>query len=812
MNPAPITSLFYSGDVEALQRRSNLSILGRNHSSTRRRLARARRLLGLSFLAALFILVPAAVRAQGTKVEGVVRDASGAVVPGANVKLTAGTYSTAATTDPSGSFSFAGVPGESGTITITAKGFVEISQGWTATNGIASLTFTVEPSPLNQQVVVTEARTATPFSETPLSVTQLTSTDVLATPALTLDDKLRQVPGFSLFRRSSSRIANPTTLGVSLRGLGNGSGTSRALVLEDSIPLADPFGSWIYWDRVPEEAVSDVEVMQEGASSLYGSSALAGVLQFLSKPAPPQFGASIQVSYGNQNSPDLSFWTGGQIGKWESTFAGDLFHTDGYVLVPEPERGSIDNRAGSQHGTADWMIGRKIGNKSEIFGRGWYMDDTRLNGTPDQKNGIRLVEGALGANLDAGGAGTFTLRFYGVAETYHQTFSSVAANRDSEVLTDVQDVPAQGGGGSAVWTRHLGSRQQLVAGFDEHEEIGHSNEVMFSGVNGSHTKNTFVGGHQLTVGFFGEDLIQLAPSWTLTLSARWDDWRNFDAELKCKAFTTPCAALTLYPNRSYDAFDPRAAIIHQFNSHVSWSASVYRAFRAPTLNELYRSFRQGTVTTDGNPTLRAERLTGTETGVDLNTLSGRMEIRGTFFYNQVVNPVSNVPCTAVIQYCVVATTGTTQLRENLGRTAAPGFELDGIWKITRQVQLVAGYQYVDATVLSAPGQGLAGLWVAQVPHNVITFQGRYTNPRIVDVSLEGRMVGAQFDDAQNVFRMDRFFVLDAQASRPMGRGTELFAAVENLLNDKYLFALEGVPELGLPIAARFGFRYQFPGR
>jgi len=646
-------------------------------------------------------------------------------------------------------------------------------------------------------------------------VIQLTSTDVVATPALTLDDKLRQVPGFSLFRRSSSRIANPTTLGVSLRGLGSGSGASRAVVLEDGIPIADPFGSWVYWDRVPLEAVSDIEVMQEGASSLYGSSALAGVVQFLTKPpSPAAAGASMQISYGNQNTPDLSFWTGGQRGKWESTFSGELFHTDGYILVPEPDRGSVDTQAGSQHGTADWMIGREIGEKSEMFGRGWYMDDTRKNGTPEQRNGIRLVQGALGANLDLGEAGAFTLRFYGTAETYHQIFSSVAANRDSEILTDIQDVPAQGVGGSAVWTRHLGGRQQLVAGFDEHEEIGHSNENIFSGVTGKPTKNTFTGGHQLTVGFFGEDLIQLAPSWTLALSARYDHWRNFDAFLRCDPIAANSCPVpfTVYPDRSYGAFDPRAALIHQFGSHVAWSASVYRAFRAPTLNELYRSFRQGTVTTDANPALREERLTGLETGVDVNTLDQALEIRGTFFYNQIVNPVSNVPCTPPTPYCVPASTGTTQLRQNLGRTAAPGFELEGIARFTRQIQIVAGYQYVDATVLSAPGLGIAGNWVAQVPHNVITFQGRYTNPRIVEVSVQGRMVGMQFDDVKNAFPMDRFFVMDVQAWRGVGRGTEVFAAIENVLNDKYLFAVQGVPELGLPIAARFGFRYQFPSR
>ena len=61
---------------------------------------------------------------------------------------------------------------------------------------------------------------------------------------------LRQVPGFSLFRRTTSRAANPTTQGVSLRGLG-ASGASRALVLSDGFPLNDPFGGWVYWDRAP---------------------------------------------------------------------------------------------------------------------------------------------------------------------------------------------------------------------------------------------------------------------------------------------------------------------------------------------------------------------------------------------------------------------------------------------------------------------------------------------------------------------------------------------------------------------------------
>ena len=65
-----------------------------------------------------------------------------------------------------------------------------------------------------------------------------------------LDDALRFVPGFTLFRRTGSRVANPTAQGVTLRGLG-GSGASRALVLDDGMPMNDPFGGWVYWGRVP---------------------------------------------------------------------------------------------------------------------------------------------------------------------------------------------------------------------------------------------------------------------------------------------------------------------------------------------------------------------------------------------------------------------------------------------------------------------------------------------------------------------------------------------------------------------------------
>ena len=753
-------------------------------------------------------------RAQGTSLRGVVNDSSGAAIPGAQVELKTKSYSARAVTDGSGAFSFDGIPDASGTVTIAAKNFQQVEQPWTAVSGTPTrLTITLQPSGVNQQVIVTAARTSTRLSDSPVSDIDLTREDLQETPALTLDDALRQVPGFSLFRRSSSRIANPTTLGVSLRGLGSGSGSSRALVLEDGVPLNDPFGSWVYWDRVPAASIENVEVAQEGASSLYGSEALSGVIQFLTRPSAPA-GLSLDVSYGNQTTPDLSLWAGGEKGGWFSTFGGEVFHTDGYYLVPSEDRGSIDTRANSEHGTADLTVGRKFGSQGqdEVFVRGLYFDDSRNNGTPYQTNSIRMGQSVIGANLQLGSFGTLTLRSYGVFETYHQGFSSVGAGRNSETPTDKQTVPAEGIGESAVWTRSVGSRQTLVAGFDEHEEIGRSDEVLFSA-----KKDTSAGGRQRTVGVFGEDIIELAPHWLLSISGRYDHWANFNASLYSNPFTPPPpASTTNYANRSYDVFDPRATLVNQINGHVSWSASVYRAFRAPTLNELYRSFRQGTTTTDANASLSAERLTGGEAGVDVHTLSQRLELRGSFFYNQVINPVSNVPCTGpnVPPPCILATSGSTQVRENLGRTSAPGFEIDSVANITRHIQLSTGYQYVNAKILAAPGimPSLANTWVAQVPHHDLTFQAVYANPKIITVSFDGRMVGKQYDSTSNTFLMGGYFLLDAMASRSVGHGVQIYFAGENILDRGYLFSLNGGPELGLPITARFGLRFDFPER
>ena len=141
------------------------------------------------------------------------------------------------------------------------------------------------PPAITEQVTVTATRSPVPIGETAKTVDTLDSEQLHDYPSPVLDDTLRQHAGFELFRRSSSRVTNPTSQGISLRGLGS-TAVSRTLVLEDGAPLNDPFGGWIHWNESPASTLNSVTIVTGGGSDLYGSSALGGVIDVTPRGCP----------------------------------------------------------------------------------------------------------------------------------------------------------------------------------------------------------------------------------------------------------------------------------------------------------------------------------------------------------------------------------------------------------------------------------------------------------------------------------------------------------------------------------------------
>src|SRR5450432_214363 len=464
-------------DMQARDLRPRVSRKGAKTAKGKSRCLSLAWLIITSVVAASSVPTSAAIRLQTSSIDGLVVDQASAPVAKAEVVVTTSSVTRKTLTDSGGHFHFDSLPNEIATltITITANGFARVVRKLNpATEGTNQLRFILVPAAISEQVTVAATRTETRLSDTAASVIVLGSIDLKTTAAVTLDDVLRQVAGFSLFRRSGSRTANPTAQGVSLRGLG-GSGASRALVLADGVPLNDPFGGWVYWDRVPRESINQVEVLLGGASHLYGSAALAGVID-ISTRRPEANTFSLTTSYGNEMTPDASLYLSEEKHGWAASLAAEIFRTDGYVLVPASQRGRIDTLAGSREASVNFRIEKTLGQSGRVFGAASSFGESRQNGTPLQTNRTHLRQFVLGGDWNAAEAGVVEAHAYGGTQLLDQNFTAISADRNSEALTRVQRVPVQVIGFSGKWTRTIGSarrfRQTLVAGLEAREVRG----------------------------------------------------------------------------------------------------------------------------------------------------------------------------------------------------------------------------------------------------------------------------------------------------------------------------------------------------
>jgi len=762
---------------------------------------RSRRLTIAAVIAFLFLVTQARVWAvPPQELRGVVKDRSGAVIVKAQVLLRAEGQEISRTTQADGSFVFTGITATSGTLVVNASGFAISTTAWQA--GANQLSITLALAAVQQSLDVTATRTSilptgVDDVETQPDAVAVSSTQLQQWGALATDDKLRNVVGFSLLRRSGSQTANPTSQGVSLRGLG-ASGASRALVLADGIPLNDPFGGWIYWARIPQTSLDQVQLVPGGVSALYGNDALGGVINLETRHAV-QTDALVEGTYGNESSPFGSGWGAMGFGQWAVVASGEGFRTDGYTAVSKDVRGSVDKPVASQYGSGTLRVERMFGNRGRVFLSGSLYGEDRLNGTPLQINDTTIRQLAFGTDYDSSAAGLFTLRLYGGTENYHQTFSSIAANRNSESLTNIQYVPSQQMGLLAQWSKQVASRLTLLAGLDGLDVQGFSNETTYSG--GKPTAQLSNGGTQQSLGALVEGVVQITSRFSLTLAGREDLWSNFDAS-STRIPVIGKATQTIYPARGQNSFNPRMATSYRVGERVVLYASGYRSFRAPTLNELYRSFRVGNVQTLANAFLRAEHFAGGEAGTRATMLSDRLSLHGNLFWGYITDPVANVTLSSTPQLIV-------RMRENLGRTRSWGLQAGADVRITNRISLAGTYQFIDSTVVSFPANpALVGNMIPLVPQNEFTFQGTWAAPKNFFVAIQGRTASNEFDDDQNLLPLGAYFVLSATVSHPLPKGFDVFFQGENLTNNQYDIGRTPVATLGQPILARVGVRWQ----
>lgn len=699
-------------------------------------------------------------------------------VPVAGAQILGPTGDLLATSAADGSFT---VPSSAGRVQLVARHFEP-----------SSVTL-VGPSPVHlllehplESVVVTAYRSPLASGDSPASTRLLTTQNLRQAAGTSVDDKLRQVPGFELFRRTSSLVANPTTEGVSLRGLGS-TAASRSLVVFDEIPIADPFGGWIHWEELPAPSIHSIELVRGGASDLYGSSAIGGIIAIIPvRPLGNHF--EISTSGGSEATSDSSALGMFQHAKWSGLASGQVVGTDGYTLIAPNLRGPIDQPSNVHGQNALLEFDRALTRSGRLFLRGNGLNENRHNGTPVQINSTRLWRYAGGADW-----GNLVVRVFGDTEHYSQSFSSIGASRASEVQTRLGKNPAGELGAAGHWSQPIGTHLLVLAGADIHDVRAADNERLFTGARGYLDTTA----RQRQSGVYGEVLFT-PPAWTLSGSARVDHFSNFDAH----QYKTGTAPVQL-PALRQTVFDPRLGITRRITKAVAVNASAFRAYRGPTENELYRTGQVGQQTTQPNPNLQSERATGWEAGVHTDLPAIGSTVRVSYFWTQI-----NRPITAL----TLSTTPTSSLlkRQNLGQIESRGVSLDYASRPVRWLGIEGGYQYANATVTQYNQQrNLVGNLIPQVARNMATAQVNLSRRRWGLLSVQGRVSGRQFDDDANRFLLHSYFRLGAYASHDFGQHLTAFAAGDNLFDRSIEAGRTPTLTLASPRVARFGLRVSF---
>src|SRR5262245_59468080 len=400
-------------------------------------------------------------------ITGVVKDSTGDVVSGAAVIVRGDSGpERRVMTGPDGRFTVDAPDAGELTVIVRAGGFAEKTEKIPASHS-GDLDVVLAPAGLFETVTVTPTRTEQRLGDTPASVNVVSSREIDASPALVADDVLRNVPTFSLFRRTSSLVAQPTTQGVSLRGIGP-SGQSRTLVLLDGIPFNDPFGGWVYWTRVPLASVDRIEMTDGTTSSLYGNYAMGGVINIItSRPTRPM--VDLKTQYGNRNSPKLDFFAGDRWNNLGAAVEGSFFRTDGFPIVPLSERGPIDNNADVRYRNLTGKLEYSPSDRVNAFFRAGYFSENRNNAKIGELNDTRWTTVSGGIRLRLPDSSDLQARAYGDVSRTHFNFLAVTnagTTRNIVRLATDQNVPTDGVGTTAVWTKTVGSANVFSAGAD----------------------------------------------------------------------------------------------------------------------------------------------------------------------------------------------------------------------------------------------------------------------------------------------------------------------------------------------------------
>ena len=656
--------------------------------------------------------------------------------------------------------------------------------------------------PSVEQVIVTAARLPPSAADAAFSIVHLGEGDLAKSQRV--DEAVGQTPGVSLFRRTSSLSANPTTQGISLRAIAP-SGAGRTLVTLDGVPLNDPFGGWVIWSQLAPESLTGVDIVRGAGAGPYGAGALTGVIGLKERDA----GIAGDVSVGNLGSQRASAAAVSTLGRLEFFGAASYDKSDGFVPVRGPAQGAADTRtdleAKSISGRVDMATGLGL-----LSLRGGFFEEDRGAGLAGARaNASGNVFSATLVRAPRGQALGWRLQAWRRTSDLFNSAVAVAANRATTTPANSQDkTPATGWGLNGALRQKIGGVEWEL-GADARLNDGEERE-RYSYVGGAYTRGRVAGGKTAVAGAYADGSWSSGP-WLVAGGLRLDHWQNTDGFRVERTLATGVVLLDQHPaDRDGEVVSGRLGVTREVGDGAVVRVAGYSGFRPATLNELYRPFRVGNDVTEANAALKPEQLQGLEAGVSRKGAKGLIE--ATAFWNRIEDPVVNVtlgagPATFPIGGFIPAG-GVLRQRQNAGRIDAFGLESRAERKVG-VVTLTSALSVTDARLdggsiapqLTGKRPAQAPIWSATAGLSAELREGLTL---ATDLTWEGK----RFEDDLNSRVLDPAYRFDARLDWRVKPLVTLYLAGDNLLDAEIQTSrtADGVAGYAAPRVVRVGLR------
>lgn len=703
--------------------------------------------------------------------------------------------------------------------------------------------------------VVTASKSQTRLENMALNTTVITQEDIKKSAAQTLDQLLRDVPGFQ-FTGIPSTQSDPTGHQTKLRGLGN----SKVLVLVDGIPVHDPFYVTTQWFKVPLSNIERVEVVRGGGSSLWGNMAVAGVVNIITKKSVDN-SSDAQVSYGSRGSNEVALsknFSESEVLGYNITV--EQLNSKGYTLPPSqyawmyPGRGPVDAKDTNFEFTTYFKPSNDL---SGFVKLGYHIQDqdisyqfgNNLQKSPDISAGLtKKLEDGAAVTATAWSQYVHFEKYNGAVCAIPSGATGASACKDPTTLTQSQINTAQlvqmysqygsqryrETGFSSTYTKNIGGLvKDYQVGLDYRRLSAKDAETFYqTSANSISAANsqvlasrTYGEGVQSFQGLFAQTKLLPIEALEVTLSARLDSYANTDMYTS----RTTSANITsggARADKSKTSFDPSVSAKYFVDDNLAIRGAAYKAFRAPGFNNLLRTY--GTTPTIANPDLDPETLLGKEIGLDYRTED--MYLGATYFDYRINNMIATytvnnyATAPAVVQNICggsLANCGNTpKYYTNDQNGASNGYELVGKWKLNSQYTLNASYTFTS-TYLTSHGSIVTdpiNVQLAGVPKDSATLgltwnpnskvrvygQARYIGRFYIDTTST---VGRPYEQAGNV-------IYDASASYAWDKNVDVTVSALNLANKEYnegayTYNKPWAQTVSLPRTVNLGVRVKF---